>query len=821
MATSNTGVIIKRSFVTAIPPYLEAGELAYSYVSNTMFIGTPDSNGVLNIGGQFYTQTIDAATSDNIANTLVKRDSTGAMRGTLIGIANTASSLQNTRNFSISGGDISASDVQFNGTQNVTLNASLNNITGLTPGIYGGDKIVPVIQVAANGRIISVGNTPGAAAISVGTVGVGNAISNVITNVTGINFDSTTGFKVDDLGSGNVKISLGSSFKTWKVNGQSDLVAVAEDTVRFDYANGIVITTNPSGDPQSIKFDGGPIYAAANAARDLANAAFNSSNNRSTSNLVNGSYTFSLESDGRVKFPDNTQQNTAFTGTAIDQYARDTANSASSGSAIDQLARDTANTAASNTVYLQSINDNQNTIISILQGVNLAQNSNISFLQSVNDIQNTNITVLQGVNLAQNSNISFLQTINDNQNTSISFLQSVNDIQNTNITVLQGVNLTQNASITALQGVNDTQNTRITTTENSVAIVYNRANDAFTQANVGATFVTTGGTVSGNVSITKNLTVTGNLNILGNTTVISVTEFVVDDPLLYLGANNYTSDIVDIGIIGHYNDGVNAHTGVFRDPNLKEWIFFKGYTPEVEANNLIDLTHPSFSYANVYASYFKGNVIGNSVIVNGLDLYSYSTSGFAKANSANVLAQAAFDRANSAASASIDQFARDTANTASSNTVYLQSVNNNQNTSISDITTYSTASYDKANSANVLAQSAFDRANTVSSNTVYLQTINDTQNTNITSINTYSIAAFAAANNRVLKSGDSITGTLNISSGIASTKPNTGSLLVTGGVGVSDSIYVGNRIGFSNTSNVSMVYQYYNAATNSLDTVFG
>ena len=36
-----------------------------------------------------------------------------------------------------------------------------------------------------------------------------------------------------------------------------------------------------------------------------------------------------------------------------------------------------------------------------------------------------------------------------------------------------------------------------------------------------------------------------------------------------------------------------------------------------------------------------------------------------------------------------------------------------------------------------------------------------------------------------------------------------------------NSVYVGNRVGFVNTSNVSVVYQYYNSATGSLDTVFG
>ena len=55
----------------------------------------------------------------------------------------------------------------------------------------------------------------------------------------------------------------------------------------------------------------------------------------------------------------------------------------------------------------------------------------------------------------------------------------------------------------------------------------------------------------------------------------------------------------------------------------------------------------------------------------------------------------------------------------------------------------------------------------------------------------------------------------------ASLSTTTGALQVRGGVGVADSMYVGNRVGFVNTSNVSVVYQFYNTATGSLDTVFG
>ena len=163
MAISNTNILIKRSLTTGIPTSLNAGEFAYSYASNTLFLGTPNGNGVVNVGGQYYTSTLDAATSSNTASTLVKRNSNGAFSGRLFGNANTATTLETSRNFSISGSDITASTQSFNGSDNVILNASLNSIDGLSAGYYGGStassSTIPVVQVAANGRIMSISNT--------------------------------------------------------------------------------------------------------------------------------------------------------------------------------------------------------------------------------------------------------------------------------------------------------------------------------------------------------------------------------------------------------------------------------------------------------------------------------------------------------------------------------------------------------------------------------------------------------------------------------------------------------------------------------------
>ena len=140
MAISNTSILIKRSLSTGLPTSLNQGEFAYSYKSNTLFFGTPDGNGVVNVGGQYYTSTLDASTSQNTASTLVKRDAGGSFYGRLYGNANTATKLIDGRNFNIGGGDITSDFVGFDGTSAVTLNASLNEVPGLTAGYYGGSN---------------------------------------------------------------------------------------------------------------------------------------------------------------------------------------------------------------------------------------------------------------------------------------------------------------------------------------------------------------------------------------------------------------------------------------------------------------------------------------------------------------------------------------------------------------------------------------------------------------------------------------------------------------------------------------------------------
>lgn len=101
--------------------------------------------------------------------------------------------------------------------------------------------------VGASGVTITVSEITGAS----GATGASGIVNEVV-GVTALRFDKDTGFNVTDLGGGEVKVSLGSAFKTIKVAGQDDLVATGEDILEIVAGSGIEITTDPSADPKAL-----------------------------------------------------------------------------------------------------------------------------------------------------------------------------------------------------------------------------------------------------------------------------------------------------------------------------------------------------------------------------------------------------------------------------------------------------------------------------------------------------------------------------------------------------------------------------------------
>ena len=388
-----------------------------------------------------------------------------------------------------------------------------------------------------------------------------------------------------------------------------------------------------------------------------------------------------------------------------------------------------------------------------------------------------NTVILQGVDTTQNTRLSVVEGGLISANANTVYLNSLITTNNTRISVIEGGLISANANSAYLQGALNTANTNINTKFNS-----------------------TGGTISGSVTISGNndLIVTGNLIITGNISSQNVQQLTVADSLIVLGLGNYVSDTKDIGFASHYNDGANAHTGLIRDSSAKEYYFFKGYTPEVDATNNIDTTHASFQTANVNASTFKGNLIATTAVVGGIDLSDVNTTqntritviqGVDTTQNTNItyatnLAQAAYNQANTGGLVSntgiitVDTFTGDGSTVAFTLTV--TPVTKNYTSITIDGATQLKSAYTLSGNIITLSEApltgenievisftngvitsydtvARDIANTATNNITILQGVNTTQNTRITSADNTATAAYAKANAAFDKANTGVT----------------------------------------------------------------
>ena len=272
----------------------------------------------------------------------------------------------------------------------------------------------------------------------------------------------------------------------------------------------------------------------------------------------------------------------------------------------------------------------------------------------------------------------------------------------------------------------------------------------------------TGGSLSGDLSIT------GNLSVTGNTSFISVENYRVSDPLIYLAGNNYTSDIVDIGFIANYVNatGSNVHTGLFRDHTSKEYYLFQGYDKEPD-NNHIDPNGNNFTIAVLNSAIRTSNIS----LAGANLLLTLAGSNTAVGSGANAFASATIAGANTAVGTG--------ANT------YLLTVIAGANTAVGD-------------GANAFTSATIAGANTAvgtGANT-YLLTVIAGANTAVgTGANTYLLATLAGANTAVGAGANAYT------TAFASDAANiTSGTLVVGRGGTGVNTFANNGVLFGNTT---------------------
>jgi hypothetical protein len=158
------------------------------------------------------------------------------------------------------------------------------------------------------------------------------------------------------------------------------------------------------------------------------------------------------------------------------------------------------------------------------------------------------------------------------------------------------------------------------------------------------------------------------------------------------------------------------------------------YVQYVSADGAWEFTNDGTTYLKVAdtdkvntALSIANTATNNISIIQGVDTWQNTQITYV-----NQFAQSAYDKANTGGSSGIDQYARDTANTAATNISIMQGVNTTQNTNITSVNQY--------------AASGYALANTNTSDISIIQGVNTTQNTNITSVNQYAASAYASAN---------------------------------------------------------------------------
>jgi hypothetical protein len=255
----------------------------------------------------------------------------------------------------------------------------------------------------------------------------------------------------------------------------------------------------------------------------------------------------------------------------------------------------------------------------------------------------------------------------------------------------------------------------------------NFEDSVYNDFNVNGGLFVTGDTNLSN-TFTHSLTVNGDFILNGNTQYIISENSVYTDNLLEIHspggniANNWTyNDGKDVGVRFHYYNGSDKNAALYMDNGdwILKWV--------VDGTEDVGGQFIHSGFGDFQANTVIANLISSTVISNGINLNSYLQSAYNQAN------------------------------TASSNTVYVQgvditqntrlnlveSVNATQNNNITTANTKAQAAFDKANTVGTLAQASFNKANTVG---ILTQAAFDKANTSTNTFSSLTVTGTALLN---------------------------------------------------------------------------
>lgn len=131
-----------------------------------------------------------------------------------------------------------------------------------------------------------------------------------------------------------------------------------------------------------------------------------------------------------------------------------------------------------------------------------------------------------------------------------------------------------------------------------------------TTDNVTFNDVTVNGTLNSDDITATNITVAGNLTVTGTTTTVNSTTISVTDPLIFVGNDNNTTDAVDLGIFGMYDNSGDKYAGIFRDASDGKWKLFKDL--QSAPTTTVNVSGTGYTVATLVAN-LEGSLSGGTV----------------------------------------------------------------------------------------------------------------------------------------------------------------------------------------------------------------